>query len=230
MKIFPWFFTIGFLLFPVFGTDQAVSNEINQAVNDASESQTEENSLDGAYLVLGLGGSFYKSDINVNKTYSCHTNRLLGIFAFGGGRVFGDTFYLGAEALCDFSKTKEKILNIDGNNAAIKISQLTPSLGVRLGYYNGRDTMFYTKVIASRINANLKYIDHNKKHTKISPAIVLGVEQAFSKKFSARLECEYRFNSCETFLMRDIKHNGKFKIARGTNVRALVAYHLGTAR
>ncbi|MDR2794745.1 MAG: porin family protein [Holosporaceae bacterium] len=239
MKRFTWFFAIGFLSFPAFCADPAVLNEEVSNVSGNIESQTSENaeesSLNGIYFVLGLGGGFYSNTISVDKTESCNTNGILGVLALGGGRVFGETLYLGAEALCDFSKTKGKTLNVSGADANIKITQLVPSLGVRLGYYNQHtDTMFYTKVVASRVNADFKYIDHKMTHTKISPAIVLGIESAFSKKFSARLECEYRFSSNNTF---SVQHNnngpkvyGKTKIARGMNVRALVAYRLGAAR
>ncbi|MDR3179361.1 MAG: hypothetical protein LBT70_00475 [Holosporaceae bacterium] len=243
MKTFIWLSTMGFLSLSAFCADQVAVNKENSAAGQETEAQMLENaenysledcSFNGIYFVLGLGSSFYKNGVSLDKkAESCATSRFLGVMALGGGRVFGEALYLGAEALCDFSKTKEKILNINGADASVKIAQLIPSLGVRLGYYNQHmDTMFYTKVMASRVNADFKYVDHNRTHTKISPAIVLGMESAFSKKFSARLECEYRFSSNNIF---SVQHNGSklqggAKIARGINVRALVAYRLGAAK
>lgn len=194
----------------------------------------------GVYVTLGAGGSFLKNKIDGNiginnaapnvKTPNKDLNRVIGVLGLGGGKVFKENFYVGGEVLCDFSSSKEKNLGIttaDGNPAVaddtvkVKTSAVVPSIGLRLGYFNkNADLLFYAKAAASYTSTTFKsHIGQNDYETKVSkfaPAVGLGIEKAFGKKFSGRLEGEYRFKSSKE----------AYKSASGVNVRALVAYHV----
>ncbi|MDR2794959.1 MAG: outer membrane beta-barrel protein [Holosporaceae bacterium] len=195
----------------------------------------------GVYLTLGVGGSFLKNKIDGHigqdqaraniKSDNQNVNRVIGVVGLGGGKVFNDTIYVGGDILCDFSSSKEKnVENITVDGAAlgagwiakIKTAAVIPSVALRLGYFNkNAEILLFTKIAASYTSSTLKANNGNafvgeEKISKFAPALGLGIEKAFSKKFSGRLEGEYRFNS----------RKDAFKAAGAVNVRALVAYHI----
>ncbi|GHT95472.1 hypothetical protein FACS1894122_13000 [Alphaproteobacteria bacterium] len=164
---------------------------------------------------------------------SSNSNRFLGVLALGGGRVFGESFYAGAEALIDFSSSKNKeIESNEGKFGRVKHSAVSQSLALRLGYFNRNiETLFYTKAVASYVSTKFttdslydKLKDKTFKVSQFAPAVALGVEKAFGKKISARLECEYRFDSKKKFEQDSEKLD--LKTDSGVNVRALVAYNI----
>ncbi|GHU10604.1 hypothetical protein FACS189449_00370 [Alphaproteobacteria bacterium] len=163
-------------------------------------------------------GSFIRTD-----SRSLNHGRFIGTLAIGGGKVFANNFYLGAEVLVDFGSSKAK----DG----IKISSVSPSLGVRLGYFNRNlETLFYTRVAASHVSishVSIKAEDSELKVSKFAPAVALGVEKAFTKKLSGRLEGEYRFSSSKKFNFKTPHTDVEAEVkTRGWNIRALAAYHI----
>ncbi|MDR3179684.1 MAG: porin family protein [Holosporaceae bacterium] len=202
------------------------------------EQEEEYNSpFSGVYVTLGIGGNFLSSKIDGNldpfslKSDNARVNRVAGIVGLGGGKVLNNTFYIGGEVLCDFSGSKEKNLeniHLNGNavnnvDAKVKISAVIPSVALRLGYFNKNvDMLFFAKIAASYASVKVTAPTLNNGVTikgdvsTFSPAIGLGIEKAFGKKFSGRLEGEYRFSSSKDLL----------KAASGLNVRALVAYHI----
>ncbi|MDR2267998.1 MAG: hypothetical protein LBD81_00930 [Holosporaceae bacterium] len=111
-----------------------------------------------------------------------------------------------------------------------KTSAVSPFLAIRGGYfYRPWETLFYVKAGASHVST--KFIvdaqgtingrdlkGGEASVSKICPLVALGVQKAFAKKFSARVEAEYRFG---------LKKSG-MKTGDGFNVRAMVAYHINS--
>ena len=192
----------------------------------------------GIYLGLGMGGSFLKNDsygkIGTTEVKgNNNVNRFIGTVVLGGGKVFSEKFYLGLEGMMDFTKSEKKTFKT--GNADVfeqKNSGFLPSIGIRFGYvYN--TWLIYGKVSASyaSVEAKERLTANNAKiasANKFAPALALGVEKAFCKKFTARLEGEYRFESkknfTETYAGQAI--TGSVKGNKGFTVRALVAYNV----
>ncbi|GHU11664.1 hypothetical protein FACS189449_03590 [Alphaproteobacteria bacterium] len=223
------------MFFAAYGADSSTVPTDKEITKEVDASQVGEEAFctifDSLYLVLGMGGSSYENKLSAlidgrQESSENNVNRLLGVFAFGVGKAFSENFYIGAEMLCDFSKTKSRHMKLGNSDVETKVSPVIPSLGVRFGYLN-RDweMLFYTKIAASRASTSFKNNDYDRKIVKIAPAVAIGVEKAFSKKFSARLECEYRFSSNGGTGSIQIP-KAKAKSARGINVRALIAYHV----
>lgn len=183
------------------------------AANDAAT----EAAFDGMYFGLGLGGSFLKAkeDVTIQgvttRVFDKKSNSFIGSAVFGGGKTFKDKFYVGAETMLDFGKSTIKI----GAGKADLRRFVTPELAARIGYVN-TNTMFYGKVGAVFAKIGVK--------NKVLPALGLGVERAFCKKFSARLEGEYVFPAK---FDNKIGNDGfKTRAGNGFNVRALVSYNV----
>lgn len=192
----------------------------------------------GIQFILGIGGSFLKAelkdkDTDTNSKISKNANRFIGTVGIGGGKVFKDKFYLGMEVLFDFTKAKdwtEKFaFNRNGarleGDTKLKSNGLFTSLGLRLGYIVPKyNTMVYFKVAGShssvKANGTAAGKDYEIKAAKIVPTLALGVEKAFCKKFTARLEGEYRFKGSKKEDGIEIKGNDGF------NIRALVSYNV----
>lgn len=179
----------------------------------------------GIYAGLGIGGSFYKNKYKnaAEELKTKNINRFVGTVALGAGKVFKDVFYVGLEGMMDFTKSKKHDMhrqNGDLYGFSLKNSGIVSSIGLRAGYVvNSINTLVYGKVAAS--HASCKVVENangNKKESssKFAPALALGVEKAFCKKFTARLEGEYRFES---------KKDG-LKANKGFTVRSLLAYHV----
>ena len=186
----------------------------------------------GIQFILGIGGSFLKAEVKdkdngTNAKISKNANRFIGTVGLGGGKVFKDKFYVGMEVLFDFTKNKDWTEQITyktvNQNAKLKSNGLFTSLGLRLGYIVPKyNTMVYFKVAGSHSSAKVNFETSNKelKAAKIVPTLALGVEKAFCKKFTARLEGEYRFKGTK-------KEDGyELKANDGFNIRALVSYNV----
>lgn len=186
----------------------------------------------GIQFILGIGGSFLKAEVKdkdngTNAKISKNANRFIGTVGLGGGKVFKDKFYVGMEVLFDFTKNKDWTEQITyrtvNQNAKLKSNGLFTSLGLRLGYIVPKyNTMVYFKVAGSHSSAKVNLETSNKelKAAKIVPTLALGVEKAFCKKFTARLEGEYRFKGTK-------KEDGyELKANDGFNIRALVSYNV----
>lgn len=205
-------------------------------VEDAEETV---NAFDGLYLGLGIGGSFLqdKGDaLALGKHYAlskANVNRFTGNVFVGYNKTFKQKFLLGLEALCDFTKNKRKRLT-DGvsgagtpDDAEVKHSGVTPELALRLGYVYC-NSLFFAKIAMVMPRAKVFDAEDNGRYmgkiNKVALGLGLGVERAFCKKWSARLEGEYVFNQKKTFW--DGANNAKFKVNKGWNVRAGLAYHI----
>jgi opacity protein-like surface antigen len=113
-------------------------------------------------------------------------------------------------------------------NARTKTSAISPFLAIRCGYfYRPLEALFYVKAGVSHMytkfstdataaGVRVANLSGEKSDSRICPLVALGVEKAFAKKFSARVEAEYRFGLK--------KHS--VKLSNGFNVRAVVSYHL----
>ena len=186
----------------------------------------------GIQFILGIGGSFLKAELKdkdngTNEKISKNANRFIGTVGIGGGKVFKDKFYAGLEVLFDFTKAKDWTGEVTyksvKQNAKLKSNGLFTSLGLRLGYIVPKyNTMVYFKVAGSHSSAkaNLETANKELKVAKIVPTLALGVEKAFCKKFTARLEGEYRFKGTKKAEGYELKANDGF------NIRALVSYNV----
>ena len=216
-------------LFPAVDADTTVvtAHEEPAIVGQASEECCTPD-FGGIQFILGIGGSFLKNEVKVDnvKVVSKNANRFIGTVGIGGGKVFKDKFYAGLEVLFDFTKSKdwtEKYYDVDYK---LKSNGLFTSLGLRLGYIVPKyNTMVYFKVAGSHSSSKITAIidgvnEGELKAAKIVPTLALGVEKAFCKKFTARLEGEYRFKGTKKAEGCELKGNDGF------NIRALVSYNV----
>lgn len=230
------------LLAPYAGADTVVTAHEEPAV--VVEQAPEECTPDfgGVNFILGIGGSFLKAELkNKDKTNygtfeksSKNVNRFIGTVGVGGGNVYKNVFYVGMELLFDFTKNKEYTLTQDirnSSNAKLKSNGLFTSLGLRFGYIIPKyNTMVYFKASGSHSAAKARIDAQGAaaqgrpnvvlKASKVVPTLALGVEKAFCKKFTARLEGEYRFKCTKKAEGFEIKANDGF------NIRALVSYNV----
>ena len=200
---------LGMFTFAVNAEEVVVSDEVVEACDSV---------FGGAYLGLGLGGSFTKYKVVDD---SVKNNRFIGTVALGAGKVFKGKFYAGAEGMLDFGKSKTKASSKHAD-AKVAFSSIVPQIGVRLGYvYADWNTLFYAKV-AGAFNRTKIFNGDNlaAKKTKFAPVVALGVEKMFCKKFTTRLEGEYNFGRKMTV------NDANFKCNKGFTVRALVAYNV----
>jgi opacity protein-like surface antigen len=219
-------FSVGFLS----AADGVVSEEGAEAVGCSSCS------FDGAYFGLGLGGSFvkskFKSEVKVNGNELNRKVKKSGFMCtavFGGGKAFKGKFYVGAEGLIDFAKTK--------NTDDMKIRGIVPGVGLRFGYVNNC-CMIYFKPAISFQKTTLKKIDRTEgadhwvsdeaSVSKAAYSVALGAEKSFCKKFNARLEGEYVFKSKKDIKITNGANTGvlKLKCNEGFNLRALCSYNV----
>ena len=216
------------LLFPVNADTTVVTAHEEPAIVEQAPEECCTPDFGGIQFILGIGGSFLKAEIKdkdngTNEKISKNANRFIGTVGLGGGKVFKDKFYAGLEVLFDFTKSKdwtEKYNNVDYK---LKSNGLFTSLGLRLGYIVPKyNTMVYFKVAGSHSTAkvNLETANKELKAAKIVPTLALGVEKAFCKKFTARLEGEYRFKGTKKADGYELKANDGF------NIRALVSYNV----
>ncbi len=186
------------------------------------------------YAGLGIGGSFLESNEfeYVNKDGNdakdkLKANRFIGSFVLGGGKVFSNNVYAGAEFMMDFTKNKKKEWEINSGNGKSegKVGGFVPQLNVKAGYVFKNNVLAYAKLGCAWTKASVKSFTRNgsnwdevKSMSKTKAAFVLGLgaEKAFCKKFSAALEGDYNFGW---------KENG-VRFNKGWNVRALVKYNV----
>lgn len=229
------------LLFPAVNADTTVvtAHEEPAIVEQAPEECCSPD-FGGIQFILGIGGSFLKAELKDKKggrtdaKISKNANRFIGTVGIGGGKVFKDKFYVGMEALFDFTKAKDwtetfkykDAADVEQNDrqATLKSNGLFTSLGLRLGYIIPKyNTMVYFKVAGSHSSVKATNVGKDQieiKAAKIVPTLALGVEKAFCKKFTARLEGEYRFKGTKKAEGYELKANDGF------NIRALVSYNV----
>lgn len=189
------------------------------------EHYSEEPSLGGISLMLGIGGNFVKIKSKSAAKNDCTdktANRFMGTVGLGAGKVFSNSCYLGIETLFDFTKSKTY-------DSVLKVGGCMPSIGVRLGYAFRNDSMIYARIAGSWIETKA-YAKKNTelKNSKIAPSVALGFEKAFSNKFSGRIEGEYRFSSKKNGTLNNgVKDvDCELKADNAFNIRALISYNI----
>ncbi|MDR0678580.1 MAG: porin family protein [Holosporaceae bacterium] len=174
----------------------------------------------GAYFGLGLGGSFLKNKFE--KMDSQNINRFIGTIVLGAGKTFNSKFYIGGEALIDFTKSKTNDIKVNGvkQNISIRNRGITPELALRFGFVRA-DWLFYFKpaVVFQKVSTKSNNIEMDT--SKVAYSVALGLEKTFCRKFSARLEGEYVFKT-----KVEKAKVGKAEFNEGFNLRALVAYNV----
>ena len=173
------------------------------------EAAVEQSCFDAVYGGLGIGGSFLKVD---DEKF----NRFIGTVVLGGGKAFKGKYYLGAEALFDFTGSKSKSITDNGEALTLDNKGFRPQLNVRLGYVFNNDNMVYLKAGMGYSKVKASYTDESINYNKWAPIIALGGEKAFCNKFSAGVEAEYAFG----------KKEGDTRFNKGWNVRALIKYNI----
>ena len=214
------------LLFPAVNADTTVVTAHEEpAIVEQAPGECCTPDFGGIQFILGIGGSFLKNEVKVNnvKAFSKNANRFIGTVGIGGGKVFKDKFYAGLEVLFDFTKSKDWTEKYSNADCKLKSNGLFTSLGLRLGYIVPKyNTMVYFKVAGSHSSSKVtnESTKAELKAAKIVPTLALGVEKAFCKKFTARLEGEYRFKGTKKTKGYELKGNDGF------NIRALVSYNV----
>lgn len=233
-----------------FSANADVASEV--VVADAIQASA----FNSIYAGLGIGGSFFKGDDVVYATVGDpdpadatdwgyldpKANRFIGSFVLGGGKVFNNKIYVGAEFLMDFTKNKKFSVESDDTKHDVyvktglvpnyaeadiygKIGGFIPQINAKFGYAFNKCTLAYvklgcawTKVSVDSYRANTDNKVDNASFSKTKAAFVLGVgaEKAFCKKFSAAVEGDYNFGW---------KYSG-LKFNKGWTVRALVKYNV----
>lgn len=228
-----------------FSANADVASEV--VVADAIQASA----FNSIYAGLGIGGSFLKGDDypyveavddvgpdeGVKLGYmNPKANRFIGSFVLGGGKVFNNKIYVGAEFLMDFTKNKKfSVENVYVKTSLPagyaeadiygKVGGFMPQVNAKLGYAFNKCTLAYaklgcawTKVTVDSYEAGTDDKIDNASFSKTKAAFVLGVgaEKAFCKKFSAAVEGDYNFGW---------KYSG-LKFNKGWTVRALVKYNV----
>lgn len=168
--------------------------------------------FNGLYVGVGLGGSFLKNKIPYVK--SKNVNRFVGNVFLGYGRVLNQHFYVGGEALVEFTKQKTyeaEETSGEKTGAMVRNNAITPELALRLGYVCNCN-MFYGKIAAARPTAKAWNEDGEYKFKKIVPAFYLGAARAFGN-WNANIEAGYQLPHKE----EDAKLNGGWKIRAGVS-------------
>ncbi|MDR1235409.1 MAG: hypothetical protein LBJ96_00220 [Holosporaceae bacterium] len=181
-------------------------------------------SFDGAYFALGLGGNFLENKVSVDKVGSLrqNINKGGGVAAFGGGKTFGNSFYLGGEVLVDFGKSTSKEVWVEGRKiGSTRNRGIIPAIVLRPGFVRN-DWMLFLKVGAQFPSLTSRDTANKKMETLSRPGYVIGVgiEKFLSSKFSGRLESEYVSGSQKTY------ENVKVEAGKGVNLRALIVYNV----
>jgi len=192
------------------------------------------------YTGLGIGGSFLKSsEFDYTNTkgedakFKVKANRFIGSFVLGGGKVFKNNIYAGAEFLMDFTKNKKKEIEAKDGTKDIKgewkVGGFIPQINVRAGYVFKNNVLAYAKLGCAWTKLSAKTFVKSgsnviegpgESKTKASVVLGLGAEKAFCKKFSAALEGDYNFG------WKDKEFTSDKRVNKGWNVRALVKYNI----
>ncbi|MDR3187049.1 MAG: porin family protein [Holosporaceae bacterium] len=188
--------------------------------------------FDSVYLGLGAGGSFLKSKAEHDKLSGSKSfSRFIGSVFLGAGKSF-KKFYIGAEGLLDFTKSKSADIEKETGGVTVKGTLrnggVSPQLGIRLGAIVKDSWLIFLKVAGVYNKTSLKIGDREGSCSKLTPALSLGVEKLFCKKFSARLEGEYVFSANKTaqYTIDNKDVDVKIKNEGGFVIRALAAYNV----
>lgn len=220
--------------------------------------------FDSIYAGLGIGGSFLKGDdypyaqtLEGGGTTKVDTwgylnpkaNRFIGSFVLGGGKVFNNKIYVGAEFLMDFTKNKKFSVEANDNTpygvyvnvgtetapsykgADIygKIGGFMPQVNAKLGYAFNKCTLAYVKLGCAWTKVTVDSYDVQTDAN--NPKKVDG--ESFSKTkaaFVLGVGAEKAF--CKKFsaaVEGDYNFGWKYsglKFNKGWTIRALVKYNV----
>lgn len=211
-------------------TSISAQDEVADVEFAANETAVVESSYDNVYALLGIGGSFLKSEYRAgNLSENKNANRFVGVIGLGVGKAFNGKFYAGVEALSDWGKTiKETFYQNGAEVGNYKSNGLRPAIALRFGYVCPNDFLAYLKFAGVWSKASFECLNDNnvwtkKNINKFVPEIDLGVEKAFCKKFSTRIEAGYVWRAKQTNCVFD---GLTIEANKGWNVRALVAYNI----
>lgn len=224
--------------------------------------------FDSIYAGLGIGGSFLTGDEIAYHQHATATdataparinhkpkaNRFIGSFVIGGGKVFNNKIYAGAEFLMDFTKNKKfesdaLVVNSipttnDPNNGTFhtKVGGFIPQLSAKFGYAFNKCTLAYLKLGCAWTKLSVDSVltagtaapatQPNWSKTKAAFVLGLGAEKAFCKKFSVAVEGDYNFGWKNTFANINDAHRNttnnevSSRFNKGWTVRALVKYNV----
>jgi opacity protein-like surface antigen len=208
--------------------------------------ETAQSVFSSIYAGFGIGGSFlesnnieYKDKDGKDAKDKLKANRFIGSFVLGGGKVFNNNVYAGAEFLMDFTKNKKKEWETNSGNGKLegKVGGFVPQLNVRAGYVFKNNVLAYAKLGCAWTKASVKPFTKNgnnwdevkgKSMSKTKAAFVLGLgaEKAFCKKFSAAVEADYNFGWKQKIADKNLKDEQDVRFNKGWNVRALVKYNV----
>ncbi len=221
--------------------------------------------FDSIYAGLGIGGSFLKGDdipyatenqIDVTKwkgALGTKANRFIGSFVLGGGKVFNNKIYAGAEFLMDFTKNKKFDVvsdattsdvyvvtdrNTDGSVKTLapgkiegKIGGFIPQINAKIGYAFNKCTLAYLKLGCAWTKVT---VDVSKETAGSNPIQYTAVPAESGSKTKAAfvlgLGAEKAF--CKKFsaaVEGDYNFGWKYKglkFNKGWTVRALVKYNV----
>jgi hypothetical protein len=193
------------------------------ADNEGGDSASD--SFDGVYFALGLGGSFLENKLSVEGIGSGkdNINKGFGVAALGGGKTFGNSFYLGGEVLVDFGKSNIKEGWYAGRKTgSVRNRGVVPAVLLRSGFVRN-DLMIYLKAGVQFPSATVRDAAGKETETLSRPGYVIGVgvEKFLSSKFSGRLEGDYVSGNKKTY-----SGLGKVEAGKGVNLRALIVYNV----
>ncbi|MDR2267999.1 MAG: hypothetical protein LBD81_00935 [Holosporaceae bacterium] len=181
-----------------------------------------------------------------------HSTRIGGSLLLGFGRkIPGKPIYLGIEAGLDakrcsvYSQANNTANGVRYFDILAKRNGLVPSLALRIGHYHA-DTgvLTFLKVGVSYAKSSSEYTEWDIdaagldkvtvrnycECTSYSPLVALGLEKAFTRCCSARVEAEYRLgkNKTKAFTGHGGDHGAANKLYQkdSVNIRALVCYNV----
>jgi hypothetical protein len=179
-----------------------------------------------------------------------HSTRIGGTFLLGFGRkIPGKPIYLGVEVGLDAKRCAiYSEANCSANGLRLfdiytKRNGLVPSLALRIGHYHADSGILtFFKVGVSYVKSSSRYhewadpadhnnldvtsVDHTYKCTSYSPLVALGLEKAFTRCCSARVEAEYKLGKNKTEIFGTNGAANKLYQKDGVNIRALVCYNV----
>ncbi len=221
--------------------------------------------FDSIYAGLGIGGSFLKGDdIPYEKAtgtlgdakwegrLGTKANRFIGSFVLGGGKVFNNKIYAGAEFLMDFTKNKKfdvtnttaapvyvvKTRDDDGKPTALvegkiagKIGGFIPQINAKVGYAFNKCTLAYLKLGCAWTKVTVDVYEGNGASPVVYDKEISNESSSKTKAaFVLGLGAEKAF--CKKFsaaVEGDYNFGWKYrglKFNKGWTIRALVKYNV----
>lgn len=180
----------------------------------------------------------------VEKEIDDSKTRLGGSIVLGiGKKLKTNQFYGSLEFGLDFAPNAVSSSNGNmtargrGYDVSLSRNGVTPSIAVRLGVVDcNTKILTFLKGGISRAKIGEYYCEYDTSHpldlayshqkfSSTTPFVGLGIEKAFAKKMTFRVEGEYKWGKSKT---KDFKDFGSTKISHKyeVNIRALICYNV----